>query len=86
MHLKSPTSYRLRYEERDSLFKDAARLIVQSQEASTSLLQRRMNLGYNRAGRLMDQLELAGIVGPAEGSKPREVLIKSDAKFQSTFD
>jgi S-DNA-T family DNA segregation ATPase FtsK/SpoIIIE len=65
--------------ERDSLFDDAARLIVQNQIGSTSLLQRRMKLGYNRAGRLMDQLEIAGIVGPSQGSKPRDVLIKTEA-------
>jgi S-DNA-T family DNA segregation ATPase FtsK/SpoIIIE len=63
--------------DRDPLFDDAARLIVGSQQGSTSLIQRKMKLGYNRAGRLMDQLELAGIVGPSQGSKPREVLFKS---------
>jgi S-DNA-T family DNA segregation ATPase FtsK/SpoIIIE len=69
--------------DRDTLFEDAARLIVQNQVGSTSLLQRRMKLGYNRAGRLMDQLEAAGIVGPNQGSKARDVLIKteSDLKF-----
>lgn len=69
-------------DDRDSLFDDAARMIVQQQIGSTSLLQRRMKLGYNRAGRLMDQLEIAGIVGPAQGSKPREVLIKTEADLQ----
>ena len=68
--------------DRDSLFEDAARLIVQSQSGSTSLLQRRMKLGYNRAGRLMDQLEAAGVVGPNQGSKVRDVLIKTDAELQ----
>ncbi len=63
---------------RDPLFEDAARLIVQSQMGSTSLLQRRMKLGYNRAGRLMDQLEAAGIVGPSQGSKVRDVLYKTE--------
>lgn len=63
---------------RDPLFEDAARLIVQSQVGSTSLLQRRMKLGYNRAGRLMDQLEAAGIVGPSQGSKVRDVLYKTE--------
>ncbi len=67
---------------KDALFEDAARLIVSSQSGSTSLLQRRMKLGYNRAGRLMDQLEAAGIVGPNQGSKVRDVLIKTDADLQ----
>lgn len=65
--------------DKDPLFEDAAKLIVGSQSGSTSLLQRRMKLGYNRAGRLMDQLEAAGIVGPNQGSKTRDVLIKTDA-------
>lgn len=60
---------------RDKLFDEAAKLVVQYQQGSTSLIQRRMNLGYNRAGRIMDQLEAAGIVGPQEGSKARQVLI-----------
>ncbi|HEY5391677.1 MAG TPA: DNA translocase FtsK [Hanamia sp.] len=68
--------------DRDPLFEDAAKLIVQSQSGSTSLLQRRMKLGYNRAGRLMDQLEAAGIVGPNQGSKVRDVMIKTDAELQ----
>lgn len=67
---------------RDPLFDDAARLIVQNQVGSTSLLQRRMKLGYNRAGRLMDQLEAAGIVGPNQGSKARDVIIKTEADLQ----
>ncbi|MEO6229819.1 MAG: DNA translocase FtsK [Ferruginibacter sp.] len=68
--------------DRDKLFEDAARLIVSTQSGSTSLLQRRMKLGYNRAGRLMDQLEAAGVVGPNKGSKVREVLIKTEAELQ----
>lgn len=68
--------------DKDSLFEDAARLIVASQCGSTSLLQRRMKLGYNRAGRLMDQLEAAGIVGPNQGSSVRDVLIKSDSDLE----
>ncbi len=71
--------------ERDPLFEEAARLIVQSQVGSTSLLQRRMKLGYNRAGRLMDQLEAAGIVGGNQGSKAREVMIKSDMELQEVL-
>jgi S-DNA-T family DNA segregation ATPase FtsK/SpoIIIE len=72
--------------DRDSLFEDAARLIVQNQVGSTSLLQRRMKLGYNRAGRLMDQLEAAGIVGPSQGSKARDVLIKTEMELQQHLD
>lgn len=68
--------------DRDSLFEDAARLIVISQSGSTSLLQRRMKLGYNRVGRIMDQLEAAGIVGPSNGSKLRDVLIKTDGELE----
>lgn len=72
--------------DKDSLFEDAARLIVASQSGSTSLLQRRMKLGYNRAGRLMDQLEAAGVVGPNQGSKVRDVLIKTEAELQQYLD
>lgn len=72
--------------DRDSLFEEAARLIVQNQVGSTSLLQRRMKLGYNRAGRLMDQLESAGIVGPSQGSKARDVLIKTEMELQQHLD
>ena len=68
--------------DRDPLFEEAARLIVQNQIGSTSLIQRRMKLGYNRAGRLMDQLEAAGVVGPGMGSKPRDVLIKSEMELE----
>jgi S-DNA-T family DNA segregation ATPase FtsK/SpoIIIE len=68
--------------ERDPLFEDAARLIVQMQIGSTSLIQRRMKLGYNRAGRLMDQLEAAGIVGNNQGSKAREVLLKTEYELE----
>jgi S-DNA-T family DNA segregation ATPase FtsK/SpoIIIE len=64
--------------DRDTMFDDAARLIVQHQQGSTSLIQRKLKLGYNRAGRLIDQLEAAGIVGPFEGSKAREVLVQDE--------
>jgi DNA segregation ATPase FtsK/SpoIIIE, S-DNA-T family len=67
--------------DRDPLFEEAARLIVQNQIGSTSLIQRRMKLGYNRAGRLMDQLEAAGVVGTNQGSKARDVLIKTEAEL-----
>lgn len=72
--------------ERDPLFEDAACLIVQNQVGSTSLIQRRMKLGYNRAGRLMDQLEIAGVVGPNQGSKAREVLFKTEAQLQEYLE
>ncbi len=71
---------------RDPLFEEAARLIVQNQVGSTSLLQRRMKLGYNRAGRLMDQLEAAGIVGPNLGSKARDVHIKTELELTDYLD
>jgi S-DNA-T family DNA segregation ATPase FtsK/SpoIIIE len=61
--------------ERDSLFREAAEVIVTAQQGSASLIQRKLKLGYNRAGRIIDQLEAAGIVGPFEGSKARSVLI-----------
>ena len=67
----------------DPMFEDAARLIVMSQSGSTSLIQRKFAIGYNRAGRLMDQLEKAGIVGPAYGSKPREVLIQDEVTLNN---
>ncbi len=68
-------------DDRDPLFEDAARLVVTSQIGSTSLIQRRMKLGYNRAGRLMDQLEAAGVVGKNQGSKARDVLIKTEMEL-----
>ncbi|WP_416437596.1 DNA translocase FtsK 4TM domain-containing protein [Phnomibacter sp. MR] len=72
--------------DRDVLFADAARLIVQNQMGSTSLIQRRMKLGYNRAGRLMDQLEAAGIVGANQGSKAREVLVKTEHELEQILE
>lgn len=71
--------------ERDDLFKEAARLVVREQQGSTSLIQRKMNLGYNRAGRIMDQLEEAGIVGPSEGSKARQVRVTSSEALEAIF-
>ena len=65
--------------DRDTLFEDAARLVVQTQQGSTSLIQRKLKLGYNRAGRIVDQLESAGILGAFEGSKARRVLIPNEA-------
>ena len=72
--------------ERDSLFDDAARLIVIHQQGSTSLIQRKLKLGYNRAGRLIDQLEAAGVVGPFEGSKAREVLIQDEYSLEQLLN
>jgi len=69
-------------EDRDDLFEEAARMIVRHQHGSTSLLQRKLKLGYNRAGRLIDQLESAGIVGPFEGSKAREVLFSDEMALE----
>lgn len=72
--------------ERDAMFEDAARLIVTHQQGSTSLIQRKLKLGYNRAGRLIDQLEAAGIVGPFEGSKAREVLIQDEYSLEQLLN
>ncbi|MCP2042078.1 DNA translocase FtsK [Pontibacter sp. HSC-36F09] len=71
---------------KDPMFEEAARIIVQHQQGSTSLLQRRLKLGYNRAGRLIDQLESAGIVGPFEGSKAREVLIPDEYSLEQLLN
>ena len=71
---------------RDALFDDAARLLVRHQQGSTSLIQRKLKLGYNRAGRLIDQLEAAGIVGPFEGSKAREVLINDEYSLEQLLN
>lgn len=68
--------------DRDPLFDEAARLIVLHQQGSTSLIQRKLKLGYNRAGRIVDQLEAAGVVGPFEGSKAREVLIQDEVSLE----
>ena len=70
----------------DPLFEDAARLIVMNQSGSTSLIQRKFAIGYNRAGRLMDQLEKAGVVGAAMGSKPREVMIQDEMSLNNLLN
>lgn len=72
--------------ERDPMFEEAARLIVANQQGSTSLIQRKFSIGYNRAGRIMDQLEAAGIVGPFEGSKARQVLVIDDIHLETIFN
>ncbi len=72
--------------ERDSMFEEAARVIVMHQQGSTSLIQRKMKLGYNRAGRIIDQLQHAGIVGPFEGSKAREVLIRDEYSLEQLLN
>jgi len=68
--------------DRDDLFEDAARVIINAQQGSTSLIQRKLKLGYNRAGRIIDQLEAAGIVGPFEGSKAREVRVSNEMALE----
>jgi S-DNA-T family DNA segregation ATPase FtsK/SpoIIIE len=70
----------------DPMFEDAARLIVQSGSGSTSLIQRKFSIGYNRAGRLMDLMEKAGVVGQAHGSKPREVLIQDEMSLEQLLN
>ena len=70
----------------DPMFEEVAKLVVQTQQGSTSMIQRKFAIGFNRAGRLMDQLEKAGIVGPAQGSKPREVLVMGDVELLNLLD
>ena len=72
--------------ERDALFEDAARLVVATQQGSTSMIQRKLKLGYNRAGRIVDQLEAAGILGPFEGSKARQVLVPDEIALEQKLN
>ena len=72
--------------DRDPMFDDAARLLVIHQQGSTSLIQRKFAIGYNRAGRLMDQLEAAGIVGPFEGSKARQILVQDEYQLEQILN
>ena len=83
---KDPDGRELSIADRDPLFEEAAQVIVTTQQGSTSLLQRRMKLGYNRAGRLMDQLEAANIVGPNMGSKARDVLVKTESELNEILN
>ncbi|AOW19949.1 FtsK/SpoIIIE family DNA translocase [Urechidicola croceus] len=83
---ESGTSLDININDRDSLFKDACLVIVRAQQGSASLLQRKLKLGYNRAGRLIDQLEAAGIVGPFEGSKARQVLVPDEMALNQLLD
>ncbi len=71
---------------KDEMFEDAARVVVSSQIGSTSMIQRRFSIGYNRAGRIMDQLEAAGIVGPSEGSKARQVLLQDEYSLEQLLN
>ncbi len=70
-------------EDRDSLFADAARLVISLQQASVSIIQRRLKVGYARAGKIIDELEDAGVVGPYAGSKAREVICESEAELEA---
>lgn len=72
--------------DRDELFEEAAKMIVRYQQGSVSVLQRRLKIGYARAARIVDELEMAGIVGPGEGSKPREVLVESESQLEDLFN
>ena len=71
----------------DDMFRDAVRVVLENQKASTSLLQRRLRIGYGRASRIIDEMEERGVIGPADGARPREVLVRSlDAVFGSEND
>jgi S-DNA-T family DNA segregation ATPase FtsK/SpoIIIE len=72
--------------QKDEFFDEAARLIVLNQQGSTSMIQRKFSIGYNRAGRIMDQLEAAGIVGPSEGSKARRVLFQDEYSLEQLLN
>jgi S-DNA-T family DNA segregation ATPase FtsK/SpoIIIE len=71
---------------RDEYFDDAARIVVLNQQGSTSMIQRKFSIGYNRAGRIMDQLEAAGIVGPSDGSKARKVLLQDEYSLEQLLN
>jgi S-DNA-T family DNA segregation ATPase FtsK/SpoIIIE len=80
------TSLDIDASDRDALFREAAEVIVTAQQGSASLLQRKLKLGYNRAGRIIDQMEAAGVVGPFEGSKARQVLVTDLAALDRLLD
>jgi S-DNA-T family DNA segregation ATPase FtsK/SpoIIIE len=86
LELYAETTGGIAAEDRDSFFDDARQVVLQFKQGSTSLLQRKLHVGYARAARILDQLESAGIVGPPEGSKPREVLIAEDAPSSASSD
>ena len=83
---ESGTNLDMEVSERDKLFREAAEVVVLAQQGSASLLQRKLKLGYNRAGRLVDQLEAAGVVGPFEGSKARQVLVQDIAQLDQLLN
>lgn len=83
IHEKGDAAGDIAVEDRDPLFNDAARLVVSTQQGSVSMIQRRLKVGYARAGRIVDELEDAGIVGPFEGSKSRQVLLESESELES---
>ncbi len=83
---KEPSLAQATLDDRDALFEDAARIIVGHQQGSTSLVQRKLRIGYNRAGSIIDQLEVAGVVGPFSGSKAREVLVADEMSLEQLLN
>ena len=83
---KEPSLAEATLDDRDALFEEAARIIVGHQQGSTSLVQRKLRIGYNRAGSIIDQLEVAGVVGPFSGSKAREVLVADEMSLEQLLN
>jgi S-DNA-T family DNA segregation ATPase FtsK/SpoIIIE len=81
VNLKKPGAAAGNSDGKDAFFEEAIRIVCQHDKASASLLQRRLSIGYARAARIIDQLEAAGVIGPGEGSKPRDVLVKNADEF-----